>query len=122
MAKGFSLIESLIVMGILGILFCIGLPALSSFQGSILLDSTAKAIASELQHLQSQAQLQHTNHIFSSADFPLPKFIKYQSTASIVFSSSGNPSVGGSGSIVLVNAQGKTKQIIVSSLGRIRIE
>ncbi|MDI6731374.1 MAG: prepilin-type N-terminal cleavage/methylation domain-containing protein [Candidatus Margulisbacteria bacterium] len=122
MAKGFSLIESLIVIGILAILFCIGLPSLSRFQGSVLLESSAKSIASELQFSQSQAQLQHISRTFSSANFPLPKSIGYQSPASLTFSPSGNPQVGGSGSVTLVNAQGKTKKIIVSSLGRIRIE
>lgn len=119
---GFSLIENIIVLGVLGILLSIGIPALKHYRETILLDASVKTLAADLRALQNQALLKHTITRFSSSAITLAAPIKLQSFASIAFSPSGYPIVGGSGTIVLANSLGKNKKVVVSSLGRIRIE
>ncbi|MFA5839673.1 MAG: type II secretion system protein [Candidatus Margulisiibacteriota bacterium] len=120
--KGFSLLECLIVVGILGILLTISLPTLKQYRESVILNASAIALASDLRALQNQAMLNHGIARLSLSALKPPAPIKILSFSSIAFSPSGLPIVGGSGTIVLGSSASISKKIIVSSLGRIRIE
>lgn len=120
--KGFTLVESVVVLGLLGLLLSFCLPAYSQFSSSLFLNAAAKTIASHLRHIQGQALLEQ--HIINSNldKLGLPSSIKVKKAPAICFSPSGAPPPGRSGTIILENQRGKTKKIIVSSSGRVRIE
>jgi prepilin-type N-terminal cleavage/methylation domain-containing protein len=120
--KGFTLIESIIVMSIVALLFTISLPRLSAFSKQLYLNNSAKLIASNIRQLQSQARLTHNTQTLDLAKSNLPKGINIIKASNIKFSASGSPPPGGSGSIILQNSLGQTKKIITSSAGRVRIE
>jgi hypothetical protein len=51
-----------------------------------------------------------------------PPGIKFKRTCDIGFSASGFPPPGKSGTLILEDAGGRTKKVVVSSLGRVRLE
>ncbi len=104
----FSLIELITVIAILGTVVFVALPGLSRFSASLSLQASAKAVAAELRQLQTKARLTHTTQTFGAT--------------SISFAASGFPPPGGSGTIVLRDRFARSKKIIVSSSGRIRLE
>ena len=120
--KGFSLIEIIVVMGVLGALFALSLPISSRFSSVLYLNASAKALASELRNVQSQSILQHKTLSLNLAKLNLPPGIRFANTRDISFSPSGFPPPGKSGTLVLQNSLGRTKKVIVSSAGRVRIE
>jgi prepilin-type N-terminal cleavage/methylation domain-containing protein len=120
--KAFTLIEILITISVLALLLSISFPAFTSFSTQLSLNSSAKALASELRAVQSQAVLEHKTLSLSLGDLKLPPGISPIKTSKISFSSSGCPPPGGSGTLILQNMLGKTRKIIVSSAGRVRIE
>ena len=119
---GFTLVEILIVISILAVSLSISLPVFYSFSEALSLNASARTVASELRKLQSQAMLVHETQSLDLASLNLPARITPTAISAISFSHTGNPPPGGSGTIVLENRFGKTKSIIVSSLGRVRIE
>lgn len=120
--KAFSLIEIIVVVGILGLLFTFSLPISARFSNVLFLNASAKALASELRNTQSQSVLQHKTLSLNLNKLKLPPGIRLVNTRDIGFSPSGFPPPGKSGTLILQNSFGKTKKIIVSSAGRIRIE
>ena len=120
--KGFTLVETLVVLGLLAVIFSLSLPGLSVFSSNLYLDASSKTLASSLRHTQGQARTQHKTIKFNLGEINLPSQIKITKASDISFSSSGFPPPGGSGSIYLKNRTGKTKRVIVSSAGRVRIE
>ena len=120
--KGFTLIEIMIVIGILGAVLALSAPVTSRFSGVLFLNAAAKALASDLRGLQHQAILRHQTRRFVPAEFDLPPGIRFMSAAGITFSPSGNPPPGGSGSLILQNSLGSTRKVVVSSAGRVRVE
>lgn len=120
--RAFTLIELLIVMGILALIVGITIPTFSSFKNQFLLNAAAQKIASELRRIQILASTQHETLSLDPSKLDLPKGIKLKSAKTITFSSSGFPPPGGAGTIVLENQSGKTKKIAVSSMGRVRVE
>ncbi len=120
--KAFTLVEILVVMGFLAILFSLSLPTFGAFRASLLLDASARSVASHLRHVQTQALLKHQSIKADLAQLKLPTAIKIKKASKLCFSSSGFPPPGGSGSIILENRFGRSKKIITSSAGRVRIE
>jgi len=104
--KGFTLIEILVVIGIFSLLFFCSLPSLNCFSAKNRLNIDAKTLSGDLRLLQAKAIAKH----------------EIQSLNSISFSSSGNCLAGGAGTLTLTNKFNQAKKVIVSSLGRIRIE
>jgi len=120
--KGFTLIETLVVVAIIAALFAISIPTYSRFSAQLSLSTSAKAVASNLRAIQTQAVTQHKTLTLDLAKISLPSGISLLKTSSISFSSSGAPPPGGSGTLMLQNKFGQTKKIIISSAGRVRIE
>ncbi len=104
--SGFTLIEILVVISIMALLLAFAVPSLSIFNAKTRLNISASNLASDLRCLQIKALSKHTT-------------LNYKN---IAFSPSGNPSVGGSGTVVLSNKFQQQKKVVVSSSGRIRID
>ena len=120
--KGFTLIEILIVISVLALIFSITLPTLSTFSAELSLEASTKAVASELRNLQSRAILQHKTLSLDLSKLKLPLGVKNINACNLSFSSSGFPPPGGSGTVILQNKFGRTRKVILSSAGRVRIE
>ncbi len=120
--NGFTLVEILIVLSILAVFSSFALSGFSGFSARLFLDSSAKSLASDLRALQSRAVLQHCTQNLALDDLNFPPGIHLASGKEIQFSPSGFPPPGGSGSLILQNRFGQTRRIIVSSVGRVRIE
>ncbi len=120
--KGFSLIEMLVVVGILGMLFALSLPISRSFSSILYLNASAKGLASDLRKVQSQAMLQHKTLSINLGKLKFPPGVSFANTHDMSFSPSGCPPPGKSGTLILQNSFGRTKKVIVSSSGRVRIE
>ena len=120
--KGFTLVEILIVISILGVLFSATLPVFSGFSSQLALNTAAGGIASELRAVQSQAVMQHKTLGLAPDEIKLPGGIKFLAEKELCFSPSGCPPPGGSGTLIIMNRFNKTKKIILSSSGRVRVE
>jgi Tfp pilus assembly protein FimT len=112
----------LIVISLLALLASFSVPTLSRFAAGFSLSASARALASAARAVQSQARLQHRTLSLDLGKINLPARVRIKKSSEIRFSSSGFPPPGGSGTIVLENQFKKTKKIIVSSAGRVRIE
>jgi prepilin-type N-terminal cleavage/methylation domain-containing protein len=120
--KGFTLVEIIVIISILSVLFSLTLPLSPRFSSSLYLHASARSLASELRRLQSNSVLRHKTLSFTPAKFMLPPGIKFQRICDIGFSASGFPPPGKSGSLILQDSSGRTKKVVVSSAGRIRLE
>ena len=120
--KAFTLIEILIVISLLALLISISIPTFSRFSAQLCLNTSARALASELRRVQNQAILQHKTLGLDSSKLSLPSGIKSKNECFVSFAASGFPPPGGSGTLILQNRLGQTRKIIVSSAGRVRIE
>lgn len=118
---GFTLIELLITILIVGILFSLSIPALNLFCGNYGLGQSAQMVAGEIRALQARA---HTQHQKLSLDISrlLPNHIVVVQNHPIAFAASGFPVPGCSGTLILQNRFGHSKKIVISSLGRVRVE
>lgn len=117
-----KIVETLIVITVLTILFSISLPAFSNFSAQLSLDTSAKALLSELRNLQSQAVSQHKTLSLNLSNLKLPSGIKFKKVSNISFASSGFTPPSGSGTLILQNHFGHLRKIVVSSAGRVRLE
>ena len=120
--KGFTLVEIIVIISILSVLFSLTLPLSRRFSSSLYLHTSARALASELRQLQSRSVLRYQSSSFDPAKFMLPPGIKFKTTCDIGFSPSGFPPPGKSGTLTLQDPGGRTRKVIVSSAGRIRLE
>ncbi len=120
--RGFTLIELLIVIGLISFVFAAAAPNLSRYSSLLNLNASAKLIVSDLRLTQSQALTQKETLCYDPTKTRLPSGIKFIKTKPIYFSASGNPAFGSSGTIMMQNRLGQSKKIIVSSVGRIRVE
>ncbi len=146
---GFTLIEIIVVLSIVGILVAVSIPVFLHVIQISRLNSEAQNIAVELRLAQEMAgtkkttyritfrsksifyetaKIQVENYSYFKGKFinvktiELPKKFDFKNDKAISFSSSGSPPPGGSGTVVLKDSGGREKRIIVSSIGRIRIE
>ncbi len=120
--KGFTLVELIVIIGILGALFSLALPLSARFSSSLYLNASARELVSELRRLQSDSVLRHRTLGFAPAEFKLPPQIKFKQTCAIAFSASGFPLPGRSGTLILQDPSGRTRKVVVSSAGRVRLE
>lgn len=140
LSKAFTLIELILVISVIS-----SLAVLSPFSFRILasaleLDTVVKRLVADL-HLARQ--LSSAQHLTVTLDFRSDRPLIYQIYTSdgqiiktvtlskglnvpqkkaIKFAASGMPAFGGSGTLELKNKFGKSKKIIISAVGRIRVE
>ena len=100
--KGFTLVELLVVIGIVGILLTVSYPSLTKLRKTTLIEGECQAIVAGLRRAEVQALA--TNRTVELAPFK--------------FAASGFPLPGYSGTLTL----SPHRKIVVSSVGRVRIE
>lgn len=142
MKSAFTLIELIIVISIIGLLSFFSISAFLRLKESLILEGTARQIQcelisqkqkaissgaiSELYCNQNYYSIKNQNILQNSSDIGkktvMPSNIYFANSILFRFSSSGFPYPGYSGTAVIKNRFHKTKKIIISSLGRIRIE
>ena len=110
--RGFTLVELLIVISILMLLSAASLSALYAFRANLALNYSAEYAKAAIRRSQMHAIAKQTTVSCRPAGL----------NKTFVFSRSGFPVVGGSGTGTLKNSTGRTKKIIVSSVGRVRVE
>lgn len=145
--KGFTLIELIVVLGIVGILALLSIPTFGYLTTTLELQTAASQIASDLRGAQEKALTSHFSHqiVFRKrcASVPRTRYIikrdnlfkgleevrnielspglDFKTDKTLKFSPTGFPPPGGSGTVIL-QAGTRSKRIILSSLGRVRIE
>ncbi|HEX6437580.1 MAG TPA: GspH/FimT family pseudopilin [Candidatus Binatia bacterium] len=131
---GFSLIELIVVLSLMGILFAIGIPASNKLLLSYQLNGSARRVQTDLQNIKMRAAAENLGFQFTygagsgsytirrdGAVFvskPLPEGIVITQAGTVSFSPRGT---AGSNRIRLQNRGGACKQVVVSSTGRIRV-
>lgn len=103
---GFCLVELLVVITILGLLFSVSCPAVDRLRGALILKATSRSIAANIR--QSEVQALATLAEVDCSPFKI--------------ASSGFPQPGYSGTQLLTGQSGQAKKIVLSSVGRVRIE
>ncbi|MBI5078696.1 prepilin-type N-terminal cleavage/methylation domain-containing protein [Candidatus Saganbacteria bacterium] len=103
---GYTLVELMMVVGICGLFFAFAFPALWRFKNSVCIKASALELASGIRRIQSEAVCRGEN----------------LSVGRFKFSRSGFPLPGGSGTQVLENRFGRSRRVIVSAVGRVRVE
>ena len=140
MKKGFTLIEVLFVIFTISILTGISYFGFTSIKYSMDVHYSARQVFSDLRSAQNMAKTIHYPHqvvfyrgsnkyqIINLDDDIIVKnetvagTVWFSGKETFIFSSSGNPVVGGSGTLFIKNLKGKQRKVVVSSSGRIRIE
>lgn len=120
--SGFTLIELLIVVGILGILTSFSFPTLFGFRDKICLDAYSRLAASQIRNTQGLAMAKSETCGWKASYLSLPGNISVLAGREFKFSSSGFPQVGKTGTETLKIKSGRIRKIILSSVGRVRIE
>jgi len=129
---GFSLVELLLVLGLIAILSSLSFPVYCSFYKNLCLAHAAHQVAADLRAQQQRAFTcqEEIRVVFSGRQYSitglravvLPSGISVTRDEIISFSSTGAPSPGGSGTITLSGKNLSVKKVVVASSGRIRIE
>jgi prepilin-type N-terminal cleavage/methylation domain-containing protein len=120
--RGFTLVELLVVIGISSFFLLFSFSSYRSFQAGLYLKAFAHLGASELRKVQGLAQSQGKTLSWSLDQLIPPKEVKISKNETFKFSSSGFPLPGGTGTAILRNSFGRDKKIVVSSVGRVRVE
>ena len=131
---GFSLIELLVVLSLMGILLAVGIPASSKLLLSYQLNGSARRVQTELQNIKMRAAAENLGFQFvygaGSGSYtirkdgsafvskPLPEGIVITQAGTVSFSPRGT---AGSNRIRLQSREGGCKQVVVSATGRIRV-
>lgn len=145
--SGFTLVEIMVVFGLLALTWAVMLPPFNYFQKSFLLFSTANSLASELRSAQESAQSLHGKEKISfvlgqnqkwfyqriqtradASEKPfIPKILPKQIGVStnlpqnsLIFNNSGNPQKAGQINLSLAGFV-KKKSVVISPVGRIRV-
>ncbi|MCU0640889.1 MAG: type II secretion system GspH family protein [Candidatus Margulisbacteria bacterium] len=100
--KAFTLVELLVVIGIVGLIGTVSFPSLTKFRKTVLIEAQAQVLAAAARRAQVEA-------LAKGRTVELPPF---------KFGASGYPVPGYSGTLVL----SPHCKVIVSSVGRVRIE
>jgi prepilin-type N-terminal cleavage/methylation domain-containing protein len=106
MKNGFTLTETLIVLSIVALLLGFGTRNTLSYYETLRLQQNAEKIAAQLRLAQNKA--------ITSGET--------QSSNGVLFAASGFPAPGSKNTITITSAQKKTRKVIVSGIGRIRVE
>jgi prepilin-type N-terminal cleavage/methylation domain-containing protein len=131
---GFSLIELVTALSLMGILLAIGIPAWNKLFSSYQLDNSARLVQTELQNIKMRAAAENLGFQFAygsgSAIYtirregtdlvtkPLPDGVEISQAGTVSFSPRGT---AGGNRIRLQNREGICKQVVVSATGRIRV-
>jgi prepilin-type N-terminal cleavage/methylation domain-containing protein len=131
---GFSVIELIVVLSLMGILLAIGVPASNKLLISYQLNSSARRVQTELQNIKMRAAAENLGFQFAygagSGSYtirrdgsvfvnkPLPQGIQIIQAGAVSFSPRGT---AGGNRIRLRSSEGGCKQVVVSSTGRIRV-
>jgi len=132
--RGYSVIEILTVMAVMGIVAAIALPAWNRLLPSQYLDSSARQVQSELHNIKMRAAAENLGFQFEYladaseytiqrdgkvvAKKPLPEGIKIIKAGTIFFSPRGT---AGGNRIRLISPDGRCKHVVVSATGRVRM-
>jgi prepilin-type N-terminal cleavage/methylation domain-containing protein len=133
-ADGFSLIELIVALALMGITVAIALPSWNRLLPSYQLDSSVRQVQSELHAIKMRAAAENIGFqlIYSdgAADYsikrdsavlvtkPLPAGIVVTNAGTISFSPRGTASAN---RIRLRSSNGTCKQVVVSPTGRVRV-
>ena len=120
--RGFTLVELLLVLGICSLIISFSLSTLSNFTGKVYLEATARLIASELRSQQAKAESRGETQAWSVSSLPMPPGISARSIKEFKYAKSGFPPPGGTGTQLIEDRHGASRQIVLSSAGRVRIE
>jgi prepilin-type N-terminal cleavage/methylation domain-containing protein len=120
--NGFTLIEILVVLAVIGIIFACALPPVANFSASLALKASAKTLVAEIRKTQGRAMARHQTLSLDPTKISFPSGIFLAQASNICFSPSGFTPPGGSGTLILQNRLGHQKKVIVSSVGRVRLE
>ena len=116
---GFSLLELLVVIGLIGIVSLSTVPLIKLAE-SHAVRTMSYQIAAQMEAAKLKAMATRKSAVWTNAALPAPLTLSPQKSAT--FSETGFPAVGSSGTWTLSAPMAKSKKIIVSSAGRIRIE
>jgi Tfp pilus assembly protein FimT len=131
---GFSVVELIVVLSVMGILLAIGIPVWNKLLLSYELNGSARRVQTELHNIKMRAAAENLGFQFAygagSSSYtirrdgsvfvskPLPDGIVITQAGTVSFSPRGT---AGSNRIRLQNRGGGCKQVVVSSTGRIRV-
>ena len=134
--QAFTLLEMIIVIMISMIILAITIPTTYQFSRLINLDAAARSVVSDLNSARQLARSEgrHIQVVFSGntvtfkdgtkeiRSSTLPAEIKFNIPKTLGFAATGFPSPGESGTVIIGNVGKGQRKVVVSSLGRIRVE
>jgi len=131
---GFSVLELVVALALVGILAAIALPGWSRLLPAYQLDSSVRQIQSELHNIKMRAAAENAGlqlaYLAESSQYtiqadteilatkPLPEGIVITKAGTISFSPRGT---AGANRVRLRNSAGLCKQVVVSATGRVRV-
>jgi len=131
--SGFSIIELVVTLAVMGIIAAIALPSWSSLLPNFALNNSLRQVQSELHNLKMRAAAENVafqmSYLQGAGGYtierdskplqtkPLPQGTSIIKAGTISFSPRGT---AGGNRVRLSNANGSCKQVVVSATGRIR--
>jgi len=131
---GFSILELVVVLALMGILAAIALPGWSRLLPAFQLDNSTRQLQSELHNIKMRAAAENSGfqlaYLAGASQYtiqtdakvlvtkPLPEGIVITKAGTVSFSPRGT---AGANRVRLRNSAGLCKQVVVSAMGRVRI-